>query len=486
MIPYKQLPEADILSDFATSGFKFKTRPRCHQLRTLAWVAGENHDRVSFLHDIGTGKTLTALYTNLIWGAKKTLVVCPTSVISTWSDQIQEHTDWSSTVLLGDTKDRQEVLCCDGYQVYITNYPGLRFLCGKQGQRKGFVPDFDLCKLFHVDSVIFDESHSLKSATATCVQAASLLSQFANHAITMTGSPISIGEHELWSEYYVLDSGRSLGPSYKTFLKSYFTKGHFPNQYFVFAEGRQRILERIAPVTLRYAREECSDLPPKTYQTRHVEMSKEQGRLTNAVVGQIALELEHGTLNEVKVLNQGNKLAQIAAGFVIGTAGPVRLKENPKLDELDLLLDEIDGQFIVFHEYDEEAHLIEELLRHREIGFASLRSEVKDHAGEIRRFQTDRTCRVCVAHSRSGGVGINFQNAQVAVFYTSGYDGAIGRPQCEGRIWRDGQLLPCLIIDIIMTHSVDERKYAVRGRRASMSDVVLSYVKERGNKPICQ
>jgi SNF2 family DNA or RNA helicase len=172
-------------------------------------------------------------------------------------------------------------------------------------------------------------------------------------------------------------------------------------------------------------------------------------------------------------------LSQIAGGFIIGDAGEVRLKENPKLKELALLLDEINEKCIIFHEYTEEAHMIEGLLTKRGLKFASLRAEIKDKTAEVVRFQTDPTCMVLVAHPQSGGAGLNLQMASVAIFYTSSYDGAVLRPQAEGRIWRDGQERSCLFIDILMAGSVDERKYAVRNTRADMAEVVLDYVKAK-------
>ena len=245
-----------------------------------------------------------------------------------------------------------------------------------------------------------------------------------------------------------MDMGWSLGRNYCNFVRTYFRPAGF--DWKIKKGSLEKILEKLKPNTIRYEREECFDLPERTYEQRRVYMTKEQTDLMASVVAQQANDdPDVAAWTNTDALQCGNKLAQISGGFMYGDARKAkRLKSNPKLDELEGLFDELTGKVIIYHHYAEEGRMIEGLLRRLKIPFCSARGEIADKDEQIARFQKDKNVQVLVAHPSCGGEGINLQCASTMVFYSNGYHYAL-RVQAEGRIYRLGQKNRCLYIDIV-------------------------------------
>jgi len=435
----KSLPIADIRDTL--SPVTFMTTPMSHQARCLLWAL--ERSRIAYWLDVGTGKTLLALYTAYLWDCNDVLVICPNSVIQTWIDQIKEHTDFTHTVLHGTADERRRKLAARG-NISIINYEGLRVLWGKKKEKK-YRPDMEAIDRSRFDAVIVDECHRTKSSRALVSRIAMELSRRARNCIVMTGTPLTKDQKDLWSEMAVMDMGRSLGRNYWNFVRTYFKPAGF--DWKLKRGSLEKILEKLKPNTIRYEREECFDLPERTYEQRRTYMTKEQTDLMASVIAQESGD--DAAWTTTAALQCGNKLAQISGGFLYGIDHKAkRLKSNPKLDELETLFDELTGKVIIYHHYAEEGRMIEALLRKLKIKFCSARGEITDKDEQIMKFQKDKNVQVLVAHPSCGGEGINLQCASTMVFFSNGYHYAL-RVQAEGRIYRLGQKNRCLYIDIV-------------------------------------
>ena len=479
MIDYKSLTQSD--TDEILKDVSFLTKPLHHQAVTIVWAA-DIGNRLMLWHDVGTGKTLSSLYINQIWETKRLLIVCPNSVMHSWEEQIQLHSTQSFCFLKGSAEKRRELMQDSKANILIINYEGLRCLYGVQkkdkhsGKKRWYVNKSAL-KLVPFDSIVFDECHHLKSPDALQSKIAYEISSRVDNVIAMTGTPISTGYENLHNQYLVLDGGNTLGANRFRFLRQYFDQDFWGGWTIKDKENAKMILDRIAPVTLRYERTECFDLPTKTYNIRTCEMTAEQKKLTNDIIHGMNIETESGELTAADALHVGNKLSQITGGLLIMDDKTVhRLKKPPKLDLLQELVVDCPGKMIIFHNYIMESTLIEERLHKLKIPFAAIRGETKDKASEIKRFQNDVKCKVLLAHPKSGGEGLNLQAANTIVFYSNGTNGADVREQCEGRIWRYGQINQCMYFDLIVEDSIDEKRLEKTSNRKDMADKILQYI----------
>lgn len=476
--------------------YAFQTTPRIHQYASILWALYRGESM--FLHGIGTGKTLTAIYTSQVWDVDRVLVVCPTTVMKTWYDQIEEHTSYTYALLQGEGRTRKMIVENDFSKFHIINYEGLRTVWGRkidavERGKKGskYVPDHDAINRSPYDCIIWDEFHRLKSWGALQTQISYALARYTNKRIMLSGTPLAKSIQDFWSELMILDDGKTLGDDQFVFLHTYMqriemeSRGRKFYEWFPKKDATQKIIAKVAQVAIRYDVSECADLPDLIEQKRMVQPSEEQRKLRNAIVNDLKEELEEGKINLKNVINKSAKLAQISGGFYYDDVKqPVYLKTNPKADELiEMLMTEVQGKCIVYHNFIPTGRLIEERLRKAKIKFCSLRGEVKNKAKQINLFQHDERYRVMVAHPKSGGEGLNFQVANVIIFFEQVYSGSILRPQCIGRIWRSGQEEPCVVVDLLQEGkrgdlSIDEKIFSSARTKRDLAKEILDWIRD--------
>jgi SNF2 family DNA or RNA helicase len=427
----------------------------------MVFALDKERSRVAFIHGIGSGKTLAALYTALLWGCKKILVVAPNSTIDkTWEPQIKQHTDMSYTLLTGSREARFAKREHDS-RIFVINYEGLRVLYArKYRDSKGYYYDMDK-KLFtdHFDCVIFDEIHNLKNKGALQTKICHHLSVLADYSIGLTGTIISKSELDMWGEYWCIDLGKSLGTSYFAFRNAFFDEDPW-NFKWTLKEGKyNRLLKMVEPVTIRFETEECIDLPEKQYLVRSVPMTTTQRDMTYDVYAERIIETSAGKLEIQDDLHKPMRLLQITGGFInvknsVGKVVPYRIGSR-KYDEIVSCLEECDGKVVIFHQAVEEGRMIEERLSKEGIIYRSLRGEIKNKHREWEQFRKLPEVKCMIAHPRSGGEGIDMYEAHVCIFFSTATS-PIWRAQAEGRIWRLGQKHKCTFIDLVVENSVDE------------------------------
>jgi SNF2 family DNA or RNA helicase len=483
---YKSIPHQEFKALFEDAGLTVTTPPLQHQYASLAFIV-DGRDRAFLAHDIGTGKSYTALLATLWWQPARTLIVCPNSVLPSWAEQIHEHLGQSFDVLTGSSERRRQIIECSFNRLFVCNWEGLPGVFGKwsvdANGKKTRVVDQDMVLRAGFDCVVFDEIHHAKTPGAVWVDLAAALSRVASYCIAMTGTPVARDELDLWAQYWILDHGQTLGDNFYRFRSKFFNskvkrvrRGRRVAEYTIKPGASELILDMIAPVTLRYSREECADLPERVFERRVAAQTKEQQAALKRIKD--GIDIAELNLNNIINSNITQKLSQIAGGFVYDDDGHTHRIPNHKGDELVDVIQSIPGKVIVYHEYQAEGAIIEELCRKQGWRFASMRAEVADKMASHNMFKQDPNCRVLIAHPASGGEGLNFQGVcDTIIFYSHGYS-LIQRDQCEGRIWRQGQQNPCLFIDLITENSIDDIKLATIRKRADMAAAILKYIQE--------
>lgn len=483
---YKNLTVDDLHAMF--SDVKFKTKPMHHQLASLAWGL-DGRKKIMLWHDIGTGKTLIALYLTRLWRAQKTLVVCPNSVIRTWQEQIEQHTDQGYLVLNGTAKKRQE-LSKQAAPFHLINYEGLRSLFSQRveervGDKKKFrwIPDSELIRQNDYDCLVFDESHHLASPKALQTNIAFALSKLIDKTILMTGTPIASSELDLWAQYYLIDRGASLGDNFYRFQNSYFSRVSFGAyfNYFIKKGCREKILKRITPNTLRYEASECIDLPELIEHQHFIPLSPAHRKVYDSAFGDIREDCLREKKSEQYLITSVQQLVQIAGGFLIDDGEYIRLPgTNAKLDELREILKataSLGRKILVCHCFVEEGRMIEELCRKMKLRYSSMRGEIKNKELNYKRFIDPKGSSVLIFHPRSAGEGLNLQIANHIAFFSFGMLGIVMRQQAIGRIHRAGQKESCVVFDLVAKDTIEEAIYRRLNEKVAVSRILLDHIR---------
>ncbi|KAL7554507.1 hypothetical protein ACHAWF_017964, partial [Thalassiosira exigua] len=286
-LPPCELPGA-ILSQLRKNG----TELRPYQMEGISWLNFLRNVRLngSLCDDMGLGKTLQALIAVAIshqyepggiTGSaapaihvnKKSLVVCPSSVVGHWVSEIGRFFPGNLVFVpfdfTGSAKSRRAAWHnrVRKSNIVITSYSVLR-------------SDIDLLKETMWNYCILDEGHLLKNPkTATAKASRRLRSR---HRLILTGTPIQNNVHEIWASFDFL-MPNFLGTS--TSFMSEFAKPIIKGQSSEASaadidQGMERLKtlhQQVLPFVLRREKTEViAELPPKIIADVPCSLSRQQ------------------------------------------------------------------------------------------------------------------------------------------------------------------------------------------------------------------
>lgn len=485
-LDYKKLTKEEL--QYLFSDIDFLLEPLRHQSISLAF--GVKRDRVAFLHDVGTGKTLCALYLDILWGCKKILVIAPSSAFGSWRRDLRHNTDFSYQFIVGSGRSRKRILKKEK-DVNVITYAGLKTVYAKlqkknskrkrwEIQHDSFIHDFDC--------IILDEVHKVKNHESLQSRICYELSKRAKYVIGMTGTLLDDSYLELFNIYRVIDLGASLGTNFFAYRYRYFDKKICGSRY-----GRkwvewelkpgceQEILDRISGASISFSREECFDLPPLQKIFRFITPSQQFLDVQETIINNNRLNLPGMANVDNKIKAKAHVLRELPSGFFYyGKDKSVyRLKKNPKVEALLDLLEDSNSKIVVFYSYREERDIISKALKKEKIPFCSAfgGQEDTERESDKDKFQRDKNIRVMVCQITVASEGFDAFAANVVVFFSPLSSPKVIK-QCIGRVYRKGQERKVLVVTFVLEDSMEERVIVNRSERFNLVRETEAYIKD--------
>jgi SNF2 family DNA or RNA helicase len=451
--------------------YKFKTKPFAHQLKALemSW----DKKVFAYFMEMGTGKSkvlidnMSILYDKgHINGA---LIIAPKGVYKNWFDSeipthMPDHIEkkmvlWESSA--GKSKEKElNTLFKSSYDLHILimNVEALSTKKGKQ-----FAEKFLSC---HKTLMAIDESTTIKNPSAIRTKTIINLGDKVSYKRILTGSPVTKSPLDLFTQCYFLDPWLLDHQSFYTFKTRYaITKqinvsGRMV-QIVVGYRNLPELSEKLKPFSHRVLKDDCLDLPPKTYMKRTIQLTEEQKKVYKQMK-EIALATLNGKLTTThNVITQLMRLHQITCGHFKSDDGQTQKIANNRLDELMDVLSEMEGKAVIWAHYRYDIESIVEAIT-KEYGEKSVvtyygDTSTEDRQKAIKLIQDPKSeVRFIVGTPQTGGYGITLTGASTMIYYSNGYD-LEKRQQSEARIDRIGQEKPMTYIDIIAEGTVDEK-----------------------------
>ncbi len=441
--------------------------------------------RVPIIADCGLGKTLISLM--LIKALKaqglpcKTLVVCPKTLIdNAWKEDHAKLTPDLKFINLRRVKQPSKdyiEIPPDG-DIYAINYDLVR-------QEKWH----RALHAFGFDGIFFDESSRLKEHTTAQFKAARHIAQDVQRVHMLSGSPMPNGVIDLWSQMFLTDNGATLSNDYNFFrekthrfiaTKEKTSQGKQSYQQGFWRELKEAAVEvhkAIAPVILRYKKEECVDLPEKVFVRHYIELSPEQQKAYNDLKTQFITFLdEGGIVTTQSILVEMSKFLQITGGFVRDSADKETIhvfKQNPKLEALTELLEGIEARsdrpVLIWAWHRWEIDTISEKLNCAKVYGGMSDTEVNE---ALRRFKASEE-RYLVANAGSLGHGHTFVNGSYSIFYSNSFNYEL-RHQAVDRRHRIGQKETCYYYDLVARNTIDPVILNALQRKAALQEFVIN------------
>lgn len=438
----------------------------------------KNLKRFMLFVDMGGGKTFICL--NLLRQLKlegkkpQAIVFVPyVTAVATWIDETSKHTPELVCVpLLGTTKQNREAILNAPGDLFVISYPSAVAMistptkvAGKRGKKWNFQAS-DVREVFkRFNILVMDEIHKNKNVNSLAYRMCRAISAKSEYVAGLTGTPFGRDLTDLWTQFYLIDFGKTLGPTLGFYRSVFFTQT--PNYWGGFKyKFKQALFKKLQGIiknaSIRYNINEFHDMPPRSYNT--IRLAAHSGILSYAekcLTVIRGIQVQKSASNYRAMESEYLKLRQLSSGFMTLQGDEadklsVAFDENPKLDALQELIEDMPWgcKMVVFHHFVYTNELISKRLKQMKVGHARVYGKSKDPIAELRRFSLDDKCKVLVINSRSGSSSLNLQHANYAVFFEQP-DSAIDRQQAERRIWRPGQTKRCLIYDLLMDQTVD-------------------------------
>lgn len=446
--------------------------PYKHQLRTAEFIA--NHYKSFCFNEIGTGKTMAALWA-MDYLMKKGIIrkVMIISTLSTlqrvWADEIfQNMTYRKFAIVHGGEKKRQEALAQDA-DFYIINHDGLKTICDwETANDEKFIKSCMLDARDDIDMFVLDEGAQFRNQGTDKYDA--LVRCLGNRGICwMTGSPMPNAPTDIWAQARIVCPSRV--PRYFSRFRDKVMYQAGPYKWLPKSNWSDTVYDMVAPSIL-FRRDDCLDLPPCVTEKRRVDMSRQQAKAYNELKATYALQLEEGQINAVNEGAKRTKLIQVACGSVYdGEGGTHLIPCKPKFDLLGQTLEECGGKLLVYVPFKHAQKMIEEFLQKKKISSRIVNGDVP--AGQRAEIFTEfqhGELEVIVAHPAAMAHGLTL-TASHTVFWWSPVDDNEIYEQANGRISRVSQTRKQTIIQASCTE-VEEKIYKRLDEKESMQGLL--------------
>ena len=347
--------------------------------------------------------------------------------------------------------------------------------------KKGY--DFAQKFLFsHRALMAIDESTTIKNPEAKRTKNICKLGRSSRYNRILTGSPVTKSPLDLYKQCEFLCPGLLGHESYYTFRTRYAVMrtanfGGRSVQIVVGYRNLDELSEKLKAFSYRVLKDECLDLPKKTFMKRTVSLTPDQMKVYKEM-SKLALASFNGKMmTTATVLTQLMRLQQITCGNFIADDGTMHELATNRLPELMDLLDEIEGKVVIWANFQRDVHRIIEAIN-KEYGPDSFvdyygLTPQEDRQKNIKKFQDPNSkVKFFIGTTQTGGYGITLTAASTMIYYSNGYD-LEKRQQSEARIDRIGQERPMTYIDIICENTVDTRIVKALRKKVNIATQIM-------------
>lgn len=433
--------------------------------------------------DPGTGKTRTAI--QLAWLRQNQIgnVVwfCPVSLITTIQQEILKHTDCAP-----------EQICVFGERTTQRNLPkALWYIIGIESLGQSNRVTLAANAVVNANTMaVVDESTYIKGHSAKRTLRVTRLCDKARYRLILTGTPLTQGIVDLFSQMRFL-SPKILGySSFYTFAANHLEYSEDYPGMIVRTHNTDWLAAKINPYVYQVTKDECMDLPAKLTDSLYFPMTPKQRDLYCVAKEEILLSAPDDELLEsYTIFRLFTALQQIVCGFWNRYPDPpeppgprsrywspedwerwqivAHRRREPELitaphRRIETLLTAIetsDAERVII--WANHHHAIAEIAAKLRDVFDG--DSVAEFHGGIphreREAQLERwrwSARFLVMTQATGGHGLTLNEATHHIFYSNGFKFS-ERLQAEDRSHRIGQTRPVTYTDLICINSIDVR-----------------------------
>lgn len=427
----------------------YELSPHLRQYQKEIVNTSLNEGSYGIFADTGTGKTIMGL--EIAKHYKKTLILCPLSVIETaWIDDCKEfYPELSVVNCWGNSQKERLNALHEDVSVYVMNYESFKIL-KREIMSMGF------------DCMIIDESSVMKNMTSQITNELLEMIDIIPHRFALSGTPTPNHNSEIFPQMKFVDA-EVFGNNYYGFLAKYFSQDMAdPHHWFQTDENKNSYFNRLNTKSVFLKKDDCVDLPEKVFEVKRFDLGKEQKKYYEDMVQNIKDNIN--SWSKFEFTAKLMKLREITSGFVINKDESITDFETNKDKILEQSLDEIGEKPVII--WCQFTHEINRLVE--KYNGVALTSKTKNRDDIIRQFKNGQIKRL-FTHPKLLGKGLTFVNCTYNIYYSLSFSYEDFK-QSQDRIHRIGQTNKCTYIILQGKNTIDEKIYGCLKRKGNAVD----------------
>lgn len=449
--------------------------------------------------EMGCGKSLTAVgIAGRLYNEKKAvrvLIIAPLSVLPVWPREFADYANfpWQMFVLNDRQKAKKIKKIKEARLLSESRQPPMTILCVNYESSWRLLKEL---RAFAPDLIICDEGHRIKDAESKQSKNIHEIADHARYKLELTGTPVSNGPHDYFSQFRFLDK-RIFGDSWYSFKSHYGILGQAvdPRTGRTYTEtlgyrNMPELLKKAHSITYRVRKSECLDLPECVDETLYCYFEPEARKAYKQLQKDSIAFLDGlPAVSAQHIITQMLRLSQFCGGYAkLDTEGYEDDPDAGKLVQIsnakqkllketltDLL--SVEGKkVVIFARFTAEINAIEAIASELagENGYRKIDGSVpKDVRGQcVDEFQKDPSVRIFLAQIQTAGLGITLTAADTTIYYSYSYSLA-DYAQSRARTNRIGQKNKCTYIHMVVENSIDEEILAALQGKQKLADICV-------------
>jgi len=429
------------------------------------------HSRCFCLNSMGLGKTVSALwaydYMHRSKLVKHALIVCPLSTMErTWADEIYMTFPHLDAVVLYGSKERRLKLLKQKAHLYVINVDGIKTI------------ERELANRHDIDLVIVDEIAMFRNSSTNRWKSLNtvLNKQTSRRVWALTGAPTPNDPTDAWAQCRAVVPSNPDVPKY--FGKFRDTVMRQISQFkWVPRDNAVEIVQKVMQPAIRFALDDCVDLPEQVFQTLDVEMSTEQKKAYKDMFSKLSTEYAGGQILAVNEAVKANKLVQIACGVAYGKDGTeIVLPNEQRMEVVEQTIEASEGKVILFIPLTGVLERVaKELGKRWQIGVIHGGTPKHERDELFSSFQKSEQPHVLVANPATMSHGLTLTAATTIIWYAPIHSNDIYEQACA-RVRRPGQSRTTVIVHIAGSE-IERRIYKRLQTKQKMQGLLLDMMK---------
>lgn len=437
-----------------------KTKPLPHQIEAIRHLVQNPFTALFDEQGLGKSKIVIDAICQLINDKiiDSALIVAPLSLLPNWEFEVQKHSFLMPITLKGGKKEKKykyltkSKIYLINYEAVITQLEILRRFCS-----------------FKKIATVLDEATRIKNPKTKTALAIFEIAKYSSIRIAITGTPVANNPKDLWSIYYFLDYGKTLGSDFEKFSSQFDEKDKF------YEEKLKELRTIVYRTAIRRLKDEVMELPQKTFINCYLDLKPTQGKMYEEYRDELRLEI--AKIDGTKIIDEANNIFKKLLRLTQIASNPKLLDKNYQeipvkydfiINKIDSILSSNESKVIIWTSFIMNLFELKKMLKKYNPLLLHGDLEVNDRQKIVQLFQGSSGNRVLIANPAAAKEGLTLTRANYA-FYLDRNFSLTDYLQSQDRIHRIGQNKECLIFKIICNNTIDEYIDAVLEMKADVA-----------------